>query len=323
MKRRIRRKIIKEKKVEYKDADVELTDGADGMIAFCNNYVRVPIYPKGSTVPKWVSMGKLPAESIYDDGRSYKSIWDAQQEIIRDALRMEEGRFVHRLLVFCWMRGEGKSLLVCLILIWKFFVFSEQKIMLGANSKDQVKFVHFDIIRDIILNSPMLLEWVGGKRNIQEKEIRLKDEKGNIRSLIRSISSFSGIVSNITGYSFSEIFDMKNPKFFVQLDGSIRNIPNAFGIIDSTVSEKTHVLYKLYTQALQKKTKGVYFSYRSSPTAAKRKSKPSCGEKSRCAFPSVPSWKTWIPPCSFSSFPLCSLISTRPTRSWTARSEKN
>ena len=191
MKRRIRRKIIKEKKVEYKDADVELTDGADGMIAFCNNYVRVPIYPKGSTVPKWVSMGKLPAESIYDDGRSYKSIWDAQQEIIRDALRMEEGRFVHRLLVFCWMRGEGKSLLVCLILIWKFFVFSEQKIMLGANSKDQVKFVHFDIIRDIILNSPMLLEWVGGKRNIQEKEIRLKDEKGNIRSLIRSISRYS------------------------------------------------------------------------------------------------------------------------------------
>ena len=107
--------------------------------------------------------------------------------------------------------------------------------MLGANSKDQVKFVHFDIMRDIIINSPNLLRIVG-RRNLQEKEIRLKDSKSNIVSVIRSISSFSGIVSNITGYTFSEIFDMKNPKFFTQLDGSIRNIPNAMGVIDSTVS---------------------------------------------------------------------------------------
>jgi hypothetical protein len=262
MKKRRRRKIQKDVVVEFEDAPVAITDGAEGMIAFCNAYVHVPIYPKGSTVAEWYCLGDLPEDSPCDDGRSYASIWRAQQEVLREALRMEDGRFIYRLLVFCWQRGEGKSLLVCLIMIWKFFNFREQKIMLGANSKDQVKFVHFDIIRDIVVNSPVLLEWVGGKRNIQEKEIRLKDADGNVRSLVRSISSFSGIVSNITGYSFSEIFDMKNPKFFVQLDGSIRNIPNAFGIIDSTVSEKTHVLYKLYTQALQRKTKGVFFSYR-------------------------------------------------------------
>jgi hypothetical protein len=135
--------------------------------------------------------------------------------------------------------------------------------MLGANSKDQVKFVHYDIMRDIIFNSPNLLDQVG-KKNIQEKEIRLKDKRGRVNSLIRSISSFSGIVSNITGYTFSEIFDMKNPRFFVQLDGSIRNMPNALGVIDSTVSDKLHVLYQLYFNYLTNKTKTVYFSYRSS-----------------------------------------------------------
>jgi hypothetical protein len=98
-------------------------------------------------------------------------------------------------------------------------------------------------MRDIILNSPNLLTVVG-RRNVQEKEIRLRDGKGNIGSFIRSISSFSGIVSNVTGYTFSEMFDMTNPKFFVQLDGSIRNMPNAIGVIDSTVSEKSHILYK-------------------------------------------------------------------------------
>jgi len=137
--------------------------------------------------------------------------------------------------------------------------------MLGANSKDQVKFVHFDIMRDIIINSPQLYVEVGGERNIQEKEIRIKDSKGNIGSLIRSISTATGIVSNITGYTFSEMFDMKNPRFFTQLHGSIRNVPNAFGTIDSTVSDKQHILYTLYQNFNKGKTQGLYFSYRCSP----------------------------------------------------------
>jgi len=121
-------------------------------------------------------------------------------------------------------------------------------------------------MRDIILNSPKLLARVGGKRNLQEKEIRLKDNKGVVRSLIRSISSFSGIVSNITGYTFSEIFDMKNPRFYVQLDGSIRTMPNALGVIDSTVSSKDHTLYTLYTGWTAGTLEKVYFSYRTAPT---------------------------------------------------------
>ena len=159
------------------------------------------------------------------------------------------------------------SLFACLIQLWKFFCFPRQQIMLGANSKDQVKFVHFDIMRDIILNSPRLLEIVG-KRNVQEKEIRLRDRKGNIGSFIRSISSFSGIVSNVTGYTFSEMFDMKNPKFFVQIDGSIRNIPNALGVIDSTVSEKSHILYKLFKTWERNEDPHLFFSHRQSPDAS-------------------------------------------------------
>jgi hypothetical protein len=137
---------------------------------------------------------------------------------------------------------------------------------LAANSKDQVKFVHFDIIKDIILNSPELLT-ITGRKNIQEKEIRLKNKAGVVMSTIRSISYFSGIVSNITGYTFSEIFDLKNPKFFYQLDGSIRNIPNALGVIDSTVSTKRHILYRLYKIWEKKKDPFLFFSYRYSQKA--------------------------------------------------------
>ena len=61
---------------------------------------------------------------------------------------------------------------------------------------------------------------------------------------------------------------MKNPKFFVQLDGSIRTIPNALGVIDSTVSAKDHILYKLYTNFMMGKSKTVFFSYRFSRKGA-------------------------------------------------------
>lgn len=157
----------------------------------------------------------------------------------------------------------NNSLLVCMIQLWKFFNFPRQQIMLGANSRDQVKFVHFDIMKDIVINSPALIKIVG-KKNVQEKEIKLRNSKGDVVSMIRSISSFSGIVSNITGYTFSEMFDMKNPRFFTQLDGSIRNIPNALGVIDSTVSAKEHILYGLYDSFRKGLDSSLYFSHRES-----------------------------------------------------------
>jgi hypothetical protein len=38
---------------------------------------------------------------------------------------------------------------------------ARQQIMLGANSKDQIKFVHYELITDILLNSPKLLAKIG------------------------------------------------------------------------------------------------------------------------------------------------------------------
>lgn len=236
-------------------------DGPEGFIKWCEENVCIPIYPVGDVMAVWCPIKDLPTELNPKTGKSYRGIWEAQKEVVRQALRMVNGEFIYRLIVLCWMRGEGKSLLAVLIQLWKFFNWSKQQIVLGANSKEQITFVHYDIMKDIIINSPNLFQGVG-KKNIQEKKIMITDEKGNTVSVIRAISSFSGIVSNITGYTFSEIFDMKNPKFFVQLDGSIRNIPNALGVIDSTVSTKTHILYQLFEGYVKRTSKSVFFHYR-------------------------------------------------------------
>lgn len=245
---------------------IDYRDGPEGFIRWCEENVYLPIYPEGNDIAVWTSIKNLSPDIHPKSGKSYDFIWQAQKEVFRQCLRMVRGRFIYRLIILSWMRGEGKSLAACLIQLWKFFNWPKQDIVLGANSKDQIKFVHYDIIRNIIKNSPNLLDTIGD-RNVQEKEIRLMDKNGNVTSVIRAISSFSGIVSNITGYTFSEIFDMKKPNFFVQLDGSIRNIPNALGVIDSTVSPKTHVLYKMYQSFITRKTKTLYFSYRCSPKA--------------------------------------------------------
>ena len=272
----IRRKKIKEVKLDGKMSKEQnnslkkYRNGGDGFISWCEDHIHLAIYKEGATVPTWIPMNQMPEDKHPETGRSYKDMWEMQKPILRKALAMENGRFLHRLIVLCWMRGDGKSLIACLIQLWKFFCFPRQQIMLGANSKDQVKFVHYDIMREIIQNSPKLLKIIG-RKNIQEKEMRLVDSRKRVISIVRSISSFSGIVSNITGYTFSEIFDMKNPKFFVQLDGSIRNMPNALGVIDSTVSEKSHILYKLYESSVASQGDGnnlTYFSYRCSPTGS-------------------------------------------------------
>lgn len=253
---------MKKRMIRRKKKAASYRDGAEGMIQWCEDYVFIPIYPEGSDIPEYVRMGELPDTPNPETGRSYVSMWESQKRLLRKALAMKKGRFVHRLIVFCWMRGEGKSFLACLIQLWKFFCFPKQQIMLGANSKDQIKFVHFDIMVNIILHSPKLLAAVGGENELKQKEIRIRDGK-EVLSVIRPISSFTGILSNISGYTFSEMFLMKNPSFFTQIDGSIRNVPNAIGVIDSTVSDKQHVLYSLYYNALiQKTTKTVFFDYR-------------------------------------------------------------
>jgi len=246
---------------QIKDISV-YRNGGDGFIQWCEDFLYIPLTPPGKLIPEWVPMHSLPDDLDPETGRSFQDFWDEQKYVLRQALQMDEnGRFLHRLIIFCWPRGEGKSAVVVLIQLWKFFCWPKQMIVLGANSKDQTKFVHFDIMRDTILNSPRLVK-ILGKKNIQEKEIRMKNRKGETVSFIRPISSFSGIVSNITGYTFSEIFDMKNPKFYTQLDGSIRNIPNALGTIDSTVSEKNHILYKLYETYKSGEDPSLFFHYR-------------------------------------------------------------
>lgn len=241
-----------------------------GAETWLEDHVRIAIQDFKTGALTWCLLRDLPDDPHPETGRSYKGMWEWQKiNAIRPATeRDENGFYRYQTLVFCLPRGEGKSYLMNLLVLYRFFTQPRQKIILGANSKDQSKFVSFEIIQELIRNSPKLLQ-ILGQEGIKEKEIRLRDGAGNVASYIRSVSAFTGIFSNITAYVFSEIFDMTNPKFFYQLDSSRRNIPNAQGYIDSTVSDKAHVLYNLYEASpLRNNTDpGILFIYRNSQAA--------------------------------------------------------
>ena len=241
-------------------------NGGEGFAKWCEENIRVPIQYGDAGVETFVYLGEMPEKKHPVTGRSFKYFWEKQKEVLYDALEMKNGHFKHRLIIFCEPRGDGKSYRAMLIQAWKFFCFPRQMIVLGANSKEQTKFVHFDIIRKMILNSPSLVGQLG-KKNVQDKEIRMKNNRGEVVSFVRPISTMQGIVSNITGYTFSEMFKMKNTVFFTELHGSIRNIPNALGVIDSTVSTKSHKLYHLYEAWRQRKSKTLFYCYRYSKDA--------------------------------------------------------
>lgn len=218
----------------------------------------------------WCPIGELPKDKHPITDRSYHDMWTWQKEnMIRPATSRDEYGFLkYHTIVTCTPRGEGKSYLTVLLILWRFYTQPRQLIILGANSKEQSKFALAQIIEELIINSPKLVG-ILGRHNIKEKEIRLRDSKKNIKSTIRAVSAFTGIYSNITSFAFSEIFDMRNPKFYYQLDSSRRNIPNAQGYIDSTVSEKGHVLHKLYMTSplVTNKDPGILFVYRFSEKA--------------------------------------------------------
>jgi hypothetical protein len=196
--------------------------------------------------------------------------WEIQVQTAKDALQIEEdGRFKYRFVVFCWPRGESKSFMVCAITIWRFCCFPRERILLGANSRDQVEFVHFNVIKEHILNSPELREFVG-EDNVMEKGIVLKREKERgprsqkdvfSKDVISPISTAHGIMSNITVCTFSEMHKMKNETFYTELAGSIRAIRNGMALVDSTVAPKGHILERMFRTSQRDEDPLLYFSH--------------------------------------------------------------
>lgn len=240
----------------------EYKQGAEGMIRWVEENVRALVKRRGEG-DRYMLMGELPDERD-EYGRSMKAMWEEQKRELRIALEVDdEGVFVRNLIIFCWPRGEGKSFIVVLIVGWFFFNFPFITIKLSANSIDQANELHFGEFRRMVENSPKLFSLVGA-RGITMGEIRItKGKKGKFNS-VSILSTQSGLASNAKVITQSEAFEMDDGgKFFAKWYGSLRNTPNALGLIDTTVAPEGHwVKENIYKAYLDNPDGLVYFSHR-------------------------------------------------------------
>jgi hypothetical protein len=246
-------------------------NGGDGFIAWAEENVRVNAYVPGTSIKKPTYLADLSREPEPETGKSWWDLWCWQKDVCKQALVLrEDGRLKHNLVVLCTERGEGKSFMAVLIVLWKFTNLPDQRIFLAANSKEQSSFAHREEIDKIIRFSPLLLALVGGESGIKQKEMAIYDSRNNKISFITTVSTFTGVLSNATGFTFSEFFQSApDGKFFAEIYGSMRNTPNALGVIDSTVSVKSHRLYRIWENIQNKKpgTETQFFYYKCNPGA--------------------------------------------------------
>lgn len=172
-----------------------------------------------------------------------------QKELYRNAFRLnKDGTFQHRFIGISRPRGDFKSFDAALLFLFRFFNMRNEMILLAANSKDQTEFVLFSEASKIIQNSPKLAATPG--LEIQKKDIQLKHGPGKaeVFSKIQPIATKVGTLSNVTCIAWSELYklDPSNRTFYTELVGSIRAVPNAWVLAESTVAPKGSPFHQLY-----------------------------------------------------------------------------
>lgn len=219
-------------------------NGGDGLIAWAEEYMM-----------RWdgAASAWIPHRMV-----------EHQKKVFREALELSSRNpltFKHRIIVFCRPRGDFKTFDVCTLLMWRFFNFPGERIVLGANSKSQSEFLQFDLITSTLLNSPKL-EDIIGRDNIQRRAIQYLNPKNNdVISSIQTTTTGTGLVSNATVVAFSELYRMKDALLFTELAGSIRGVHNGMVLVDSTVASRGHILHRMYEEYKTGRNPLLYVDY--------------------------------------------------------------
>ncbi len=208
----------------------------------------------------WVKDFKVMRE----DKRSRKFIpvefLENQKEFYSNAFKVkEDGDLQYQYVCTSRPRGEFKSFDTRMMFLFRFFNMFRETVLIAANSKDQSTFVQYDEAVKTIKHTERLRNVPG--INIQRKSIELLEGKGDVFAQIVPIASKTGLLPNVTCVVFTEICDMRDEQFYSQLTGSIRGVPNAMVLIDSTVSPRGHIFHRLYKIHQKSKSSIVYFQH--------------------------------------------------------------
>lgn len=201
----------------------------------------------------WIRNKKTRRKEIFIPTGRQRQFFKKVFELKRD------GTFKYRFVCLSYPRGEGKSLMVVLLILFRFFNLPEEQIFLVANSEKQTTHVLFNEAKKIINDSPTLQNIMG--IDVLQKGIFLMAGNKETYASIEVMSVESGARSNATCFAFSEIHKLTDEANFAEIYGSIRAITNAWVLMESTVAPKGHVFHRLFERYQEGKDPLLYFDH--------------------------------------------------------------
>lgn len=172
---------------------------------------------------------------------------DFQREIIYQALaELEPGKWRYQTIAISLPRRHSKTLMMSLLVLWRFTTNTAQNIKVVANSERQTLSTGFKLIKQAILNTPPILEFIG-ETNILERLIRYPKLQSVIEAVPNAVAGLYG--EKISCAWVTELHAAMNTDVLDVLASSLGDSENSWLLIDSTVDAQggpLHVLENLY-----------------------------------------------------------------------------
>ena len=166
-----------------------------------------------------------------------------QVEIIRKLLaQKDDGSWQYTTLGISLPRRHSKTTIMALLCLWRFCLWANQNIVAMASTEKQIISTGFAQVRNIILNTPALLEQVG-RENIQKYRIDLPKLQNSIRTVSTNVSGLYG--EKITVGWCTEIHAMREEDPMQVLASSLGDTEGSWLLVDSTVDAIGGPLHRL------------------------------------------------------------------------------
>jgi len=151
------------------------------------------------------------------------------------------------------------TLLVCVLTLFFFFNGYSETITLAGNTRDQSKFTHYDLCKGIVQHTPKLRKTPG--LEIKEKHIALKTGPKEMFSYMQAVPTSVGLLPGTTRAVFTELHNLQDTKFFYDLWTSLRNVPNAMVLVDTTVARPGHLVHNLWQTYTKGEDPKIFFHH--------------------------------------------------------------
>lgn len=163
---------------------------------------------------------------------------DRLREEIREGL---SGRY--RTWIISMPRRHGKSALAALVALWRLTCFSNQTLIMIANSERQTTSTCFRLATKIIRNTPALLHLIGD-RHLGATQIEYPDLGNSLTALPQNDRSLYGMKINLA--QVSEMHAATDDAGYQTLASSLGDSADGLMLVDSTAGSRLSPLYKLH-----------------------------------------------------------------------------